>query len=110
MNSENVMFILYIAVNDKTQSKGYGSEILKKLQEECHNKPISLFIEMLDPKVDNYEQRVKRLAFYERNGYTNLNIKAGFKKPELDILSTKKDFSVEECKKMLKGTPIKIFE
>ena len=110
IENDDMLFVFYIAVNDIIQSKGYGSKLLQMLIEKYKNKPIALFVETLDPSADNYNQRVKRFAFYEKNGFFNTGVKAGFKNsPFIDILATDKDFSLELCKKMVKFTPLKIF-
>lgn len=109
IESKDLLFVFYIAVNDEIHSKGYGSKLLQLLSQKYERKPITLFIETIDPLADNYEQRVKRLAFYERNGFVNTGIKAGIKSPFVDILSTDKDFSEEQCKKMLKNFPLRVF-
>ena len=110
INSKDSLFVFYLAVNDKIHSKGYGSKLLTMLKDKYQDKPISLFIETLDPKAENYEQRVKRLAFYKRNGFFDTKIKAGSKEPFVDILSTDENFGYDECKKMLKFMPLKLFK
>ncbi len=111
IESRDELFVFYIAVNDKIQSKGYGSKLLQMLFEKFPSKPISLFIETMDDKnADNYEQRVRRLAFYEKNGFIYTGIKAGINEPFVDILSTNKDFNVKNAKKLLRMMPMKIFE
>ncbi len=110
IESKDSLFIFYIAINDKIQSKGYGSKLLQLMFEKYPNKPISLFIETMDDKeASNYEQRIKRLAFYEKNGFLHTGIKAGGKTPFIDILSTDENFDVTKAKKLLKIMPMKIF-
>ncbi len=110
IDSKDMLFVFYIAVNDKIQSKGYGSKLLQVLYDKYPQKHISLFIEtMSDKNADNYEQRIKRLAFYEKNGFFHTGLKAGFKTPFIDILSTDKNFDTIKAKKLLRGMPMKIF-
>jgi len=109
IETEDLLFIFYLAVNDSIHSKGYGSKLLQIVFERYKSKPITLFIETLDPLAANYHQRVKRFAFYERNGFVNTGIKAGGKSPFVDILSTDKNFTVEQCKKILKYIPLRIY-
>lgn len=107
---KDTLFVFYIAVNDKIHSKGYGSKLLQLLFDKYPKKSVSLFIETMDNKTaDNYEQRIKRLAFYERNGFIHTGIKAGFKTPFYDILSTDKEFDIKKSKRLLMGMPMKIF-
>ncbi len=108
--SEDTLFVFYIAVNDEIHSKGYGSALLQVLFDKHPDKSITLFIETMDDKnAKNYAQRVKRLAFYERNNFFHTGIKAGFKTPFIDILSTDKDYNITKAKKLMKFMPMKIF-
>ncbi|MBM7636066.1 GNAT family N-acetyltransferase [Streptococcus saliviloxodontae] len=66
---EHIYFILFLAVSSHSQSKGYGSAILQKLKEEAGHRPQLLAIEPIDEEAENYDQRLKRLSFYERNGF-----------------------------------------
>ncbi len=110
IESDDTLFVFYIAVNDKIHSKGYGSKLLQVLFDKYPNKSITLFIETMDDiNAENYEQRVKRLAFYERNGFVHTGIKAGFKTPFVDILSTDKEYNTVKAKKLMKSIPMKIF-
>ena len=89
IEKDNTVFVFYLAVNDKIHSKGYGSKLLTTLFEENEGKDITLFIETMDDKnASNYEQRIKRLAFYERNGFVDTKFKAGLDSPYVDILYT----------------------
>ena len=64
---------------------------------------------MDDKNALNYNQRIKRLTFYERNGFIHTGIQAGFKTPFVDILSTDKDYNIIKAKKLMKSMPMKIF-
>ncbi len=110
IESKETLFIFYIAVNDKIQSKGYGSLLLKNIFEKYPNKYISLFIETIsDKNASNYEQRVRRLSFYKKNGFRQTGYSAGNKIPFIDILSTNDNFNIKDVKKLLKIMPMKIF-
>ncbi len=110
INSKESIFLFYLAVNDKIHSKGYGSKILNSIFEEYENKEVTLFIETMDDEdAVNYEQRLKRVAFYEKNGFIQTGFKAGFKSPFIDILSTNEDFNYKQAKKTLGIIPMKIF-
>lgn len=102
IQNRNMVFVLYLAVNDKIRSKGYGSAILSHLKEQYNNKPITLNVEILDENSDNYEQRVRRVEFYKRNGFQNTNRFVSDAKQQYLILSTEQDFSVKEYRKLLK--------
>ena len=111
IESDDTVFVFYLAVNDAIHSRGYGSELLQVLFEKYPEKSVTLFIETMDDKeADNYEQRVKRLAFYERNGFSQTGFQAGGKKPVVDILSRDKSYTIDQAKKLMKWIPMKLFE
>ncbi len=110
IETKDTLFVNYIAVNDQIRSKGYGSKLLQTLFERYPKQSVTLFIETMEDKnANNYEQRVKRLAFYEKNGFVQTGIKAGFKKPFIDILSTDIHFNEEKAKRVIMPIPMKLF-
>ena len=64
---ENMHFLLFFAVDPSLRGQGYGSAILSSLKEEYGN--VSLNIELLDEAAPNYSQRLRRFAFYQKNGF-----------------------------------------
>ena len=107
------LYVLYLAISRNLQSSGYGSHILDMLKDKSKeiNKPITLFIEsVMNKSVDNYNQRIKRLSFYEKNGFINNNIKAIYDNIEYNIISTDKDLDVKKAQKVLAFTGAKIEE
>ena len=69
---KDLIYVLFFAIDENLRGCGYGGRVLKILQSKYQNKRIFLCIESMDPKADNYEQRLKRKAFYERNGFEML--------------------------------------
>lgn len=59
--------ILYLAVNDKIRSKGYGSRILQEIKGRAHSRSIVLNVEKPSVNAENNAQRISRIAFYEKN-------------------------------------------
>lgn len=104
------LHIKYLAVNDTLHSQGYGREILKLIKERYEGKTCTLFVETLDTSAENYQQRVKRLSFYEKNGFHQVGVKIGGKTPLYDVLSTNSQLSKQQCKKVLRFIPMKVFE
>lgn len=66
---KDMIFILYLAVNSKIRSKGYGSYLLKWCLERYKDKRIYLNIEEVKEGLEDYEIRRKRLNFYLKNGF-----------------------------------------
>ncbi len=110
IESKESVFVFYIAVNDQIQSRGYGTRLLEIVFDKNKGKSVSLFIETMSNKnASNFEQRIKRLSFYERNGFKHTGYSAGNKEPFIDILSTNDNFDLKDAKKLLKIMPMKIF-
>ena len=52
-----------------TAYRGYGSAILQDVKDLAGNRPVVLAIEPMNEKADNFDQRLKRVRFYEKNGF-----------------------------------------
>ena len=61
-------FILYLAVDPKYRSMGYGGRIVDHAHILAEGRNIALDVESLDPGADNLEERERRIAFYARHG------------------------------------------
>ena len=67
VENDKYIFVLYLAVNDRIRSKGYGTKILDWLKQNT-DKIIVLNVEARNPSAENALQREKRISFYYRNG------------------------------------------
>lgn len=66
---EEIRFLSFLAIDPQHRSLGYGSEALRLLKADAKNRPLTLCIEPQDSRAENIQQRVKRKAFYQRNGF-----------------------------------------
>ncbi len=55
VENEDMVFVLYLAVNDEIRSKGYGTAILTDLKARASGRGVALNIEPLDPHAANSE-------------------------------------------------------
>ncbi|MDO4666995.1 MAG: GNAT family N-acetyltransferase [Streptococcus sp.] len=69
LHSEKAYYLLFLAVSEEIQSQGYGGKIVSEVAKKADDRPVFLVMEPLDQQADNYRQRIRRLAFYEKNGY-----------------------------------------
>ena len=96
---------IFLAVEESKQSQGYGSQILAQVREEAGERPCVLTIEPMDEEqVSNRAQRLKRLAFYERNGYQALNHFYFEGSERYQILTTDKSLSLVDLERALAKT------
>ena len=70
----DITHILFLAVDAPLRGRGYGSTLLELIS--CHypQNRIILDIEAEDSTAPNNEQRIKRKAFYVKNGYVESGI------------------------------------
>lgn len=99
--TDRMIYVLYLAVNDALRSQGYGTQILSLLKEQNPEKEITLNIEPLDERSENYEQRKRRMAFYRRNGFCDTGYCLADMTGEYSILSTADNFSAADYKKAI---------
>ena len=100
--NDKYYFILYLAVNQELRSRGYGGEILHYAYAQAGKRNIILNVERLDAAADNYEQRRKRVSFYEKNGICRTGY--GFSSEGIDysvLASDTKNFNPSECEKFI---------
>ena len=66
---DDAYFGIYLAIGKKYQNRHYGSRALRLVIEEyLKGKMLFGCVEALVPEAENYQQRVKRVRFYQRNG------------------------------------------
>ena len=86
--SDKYLYINFIAVVPRLRSGGIGAEILGQLAREYPDK--TMLVEVLAPREDapDLEQRVKRIAFYCRNGFHDLQRTVSGKGGDYMLFST----------------------
>lgn len=84
--------------------------MLRQLKEMSDGKELVLNIELLDKTADNYKQRVKRMEFYERNGFRDTGYCLVDVTGEYSILSTGDSFGVEEYEKAIKQIGMNLYK
>ncbi len=68
IKADRAVFLLYLVVNPKVQSKGYGAAILRELAKNYSGKQIDMHIEIPRDLSSPDEQAARRYRFYERAG------------------------------------------
>lgn len=97
---ENMIFILYLAVDESSRGKGYGKYLLRKFTQENKEKDIYLNIDKIDEKFSDIDIRKKRLKFYTENGFYLTDYLSLEENVDFNILSTRKNIDVIKYKKL----------
>ena len=102
ITNSGLTFIQYIAIDSTVQSKGYGSMILSQIKVQYPNNRLVLNLQVLDEHAEDSEQRIRRRAFYAKNGYEDASIITTVHGNTLDTLIWGGTTTIEELQVLLK--------
>ena len=97
---EDMHFLLFFAIDEAKRGMGYGSAILQMLRKQY--KTVVLNVELLDPAAENYDQRKRRFAFYQRNGLVDTCYHVWEVGGKFRVLGTEAVLDVPQYKKIFK--------
>lgn len=103
IKTEKMVYVFFFAIEEEKRGKGYGTNVLKELCKMHPDRAISLMIE--DPEVKNAENkdaRIKRLAFYEKNGFQRLSVKINEAGVSYELLGTDDTVTQQDFLMMMK--------
>ena len=92
----NIVLLDYFAINDNRRNGGAGSAALHLLFERYSGKRFLLEIEAPDIPSENTQERIRRKAFYLRNGMTVMPFRVNLFGIEMEILTNGLQVSFEE--------------
>lgn len=99
---KDIVFIQFFAISESCRSCGYGSKVMDSMRNLHAGKRIALNIEELDDKAENHQQRIKRKAFYEKNGFSSSGYIVKEPAERLEMLITGGSISKVEIEAMYK--------
>ncbi len=79
-------YLFYFAVCSSKRSLGYGGKILSDLKARRNGETLVLDIEACGEPAKNSEQRLRRRAFYMRNGFTPAGFEATYRGVRYDAM------------------------
>lgn len=103
VENEHMLYVMYLAVNDKIRGKGFGTAILDKMKEKCKGKPIALEAEFPSEDSVNLSQREKRLKFYRKNGFSDTSFILSSGGEKYMILCDTDKFTIDDYTHILKS-------
>lgn len=92
----NIVLLDYFAIDDNRRNGGVGSAALHLLFERYSGKRFLLEIEAPDIPSENTQERIRRKAFYLRNGMTVMPFRVNLFGIEMEILTNGLQVSFEE--------------
>ncbi len=102
MIRKDLVFIYYLAIDPGMRCKGYGSEALRLVRELYPGYRFSLNAEAPDETANNNTQRLERVAFYNKNGFTDSGVRTTWDGVTYAMLTWGGEVRHEEIGKMFK--------
>ena len=81
---KDIVYIFFFAIEESLRGQGYGSNVLSCIKEQYPDKRIILMAEAPDEKSRNNEERIKRIRFYNSNGFNEI----GYNVMEVGVIYT----------------------
>jgi GNAT superfamily N-acetyltransferase len=91
----NYAYGLFAAINRDSWNKGYGSQLVREVIRSYPDRAVVLDIEPVDETADNYEERRRRLHFFEKNGFHDTGYEMRDESGPYRILSNAEGFDLE---------------
>lgn len=98
---ETMLYLFYLAVPAEVRSKGYGAQMIQWLIKMYPDKTIVGNIEPIGFDAENEDQRIRRLAFYKRNGFHKEPFRLIDDSGLYDIISTGSVFDEKEYMRLI---------
>ena len=95
-------YLSYFTIDGAYRSRGYGAAALQKLAQIYDGYQIVLDMERMDENSGNYDQRLRRLAFYERNGFRRAKVGFQYFKMDLEIMCRPGNFREPDFRKLIR--------
>lgn len=107
---KNLAYLFFLAIDSACRSKGYGTRAIETLKAAYPNKKQVVDFEMPDERSENNQQRVKRRAFYLRNGYKETGLFLSYLGVDYEVFCMDDDFEPETFRAMMKTIHIDGFD
>jgi len=100
---KDMTYLWYLATQPDLRSKGYGSQIMRRLHEVYPNNRIVLNLDVQDESAADREVRKKRKEFYIKNGYSSTGYLCTFAGNKLDVMSINGNVTSDEFLSIFKN-------
>ena len=101
VESEDLLFGLYLAIPRELQSKGYGTAIINDVKEHFNGKDYVIHVEDPNQECSNQEQRRRRIKLYEKLGFKDVGWRINGEDTVFWLMSTKADFHIDMYMKLM---------
>lgn len=106
---EDMAYLFFLAIDGKMRGKGYGSRAIETLCSLYPDKQQVVDFEMLDEGAENNPQRIRRKAFYQRNGYRETGLFLSYLGVDYEVMCMGESFSEEAFRELMKTIQVEGF-
>jgi GNAT superfamily N-acetyltransferase len=104
VENDNMVYVFFLAINEKMRGKGYGSKALETIKNMYAGSVVTLAIEdTADLDAENYDERIKRLGFYKKNGFSQLHIRINEIGVVYELLGTSNNVTQAQFLELMKS-------
>lgn len=100
--SAQTVYVVYLAISPDLRNRGYGTRVLQQLRARFPERQLTLDIEPVIKTAKNYCQRVRRLHFYEQNGFHQTASKLIDSDGQFQLLTTARQLNIDSTTVALK--------
>lgn len=97
---EDLVLLDYFAIAERNRGQGAGTEALQLLKALYSDRQFFLEIEELDDAAPNQAERLRRKAFYLRNGMLETGIHIELFGVKMELLAVREGLRFEACEKL----------
>lgn len=98
---KDIVYVYFLAIANEYRGCGFGSMVISKIKHKYHDCRIVLCIEEVDINSENYNERLKRRSFYEKNGFSYNGVKVCENKVNYELMVYGGNVSFEEFEQLM---------
>lgn len=98
LKKQGLFYLFYIAVDVSKRGIGIGSDIINVIKEESSGDTIFLDCEAIYPGCTHRAERIKRIRFYEKNGFKAVGPHHNWREEKFQTMVYGGDISREDIK------------
>ena len=87
LSAAGLVHIIYLAMEERFRGQGLGSLALEEIRKMASGQKIMVDVERVEDGAPNNDQRIRRIAFYRKNGYEETEVRYRWRKEDYVILS-----------------------
>lgn len=85
--ASDIAHVVYFAIEEKLRGRGCGSRALAAVSDYCPGMRVIVDVEYPEQSAPNYEERLRRVAFYHKNGYRETEVRYRWRNENYVIMS-----------------------